>query len=674
MLKQLSLRNASRQAKEYALYFITLTCTVSFLYAFNTLLFSDSVKSLPEMQVLPYMIIAASTLIVFITGRIISYMAGYMLKRRSREFGIYMLCGISNRDIAKLLSRETVLMGLSAFLPGLALGMLLSQLLEAVVLPMLGSRYRLRFPLSLPAVNLTLAYFFLMLLCSLVKNRRWVRRVSLHSLLLSDRKSETVLLSGNGPRAALFFLFLGMGGAGFWFLLSLPIGAGFDFLVGTVLLVLFLFGFFQTVPAFLTTVPANRDAWKYRKHRLTVLRGFTVRIRSAGTALGMLSALFCLALTFYGIGISICGVTDKMVSSNLWDIQLLHPGEWQDFSGYEEAIARMVPLEASYSYAIYTDGETEFTDLRQRTSQEMGFSGNPMYREFFHDTYMKQSDYRRLRELLGLDMREVPSSGTPLCYVHCLPSLADSFRDSFRQGEKSYAGYPISGEALFTEDFSQSDIYGNGLGYILVVPDEAVASCRVLYSQCVMMTARPLAHEELEEIAEVCGLNKLRRNTVQSTSGDPGATAFVAEGDFLSGKWLDRDFSSYLPALSICLFYLALVLEITGAAILATQLLSDRERNRRQDRLLSQLGMEAGQIRRLSHWQTGLFFLLPLPPAFGVSSAYVLLCGARLERSLFYFPAAMGPMWLPGLPVQSLVLFGVLYGIYYAAARIGANR
>ena len=46
MLKQLSRRNARRQVREYALYFITLTCTVSFLYAFNALLFSDSVKSL----------------------------------------------------------------------------------------------------------------------------------------------------------------------------------------------------------------------------------------------------------------------------------------------------------------------------------------------------------------------------------------------------------------------------------------------------------------------------------------------------------------------------------------------------------------------------------------------------------------------------------------------------
>lgn len=670
MLRQLSLRNARRQAREYALYFITLTCTVSFLYAFNTLLFSDSVKSLPEMQVLPYMIVAASALIVLITGRIISYMAGYMLKKRSREFGVYMLCGIPGRDIAKLLSRETALMGTLSFLPGMALGMLLSQLLEAVVLPMLGGRYQPRFPFSLSAAGLTLLYFILMLLSSLAKNRRWIRRVSLHNLLLADRKAEAALLSGSPLTAALFLVSLCMGGAGFWFLMALPIGAGFDFLVGTGLLVLFLFGFFQTIPAFLTTALAGRDSWKYRRHRLTVLRCFTARIRSTSTALGMLSALFGLALTFYGIGIGISAVTDKMVNMNLWDIQLLHPGGLWDFTAYEDAIAGMVPLEASYTYAIYTDGETVFSDLRQRASEEMGYPGNPMYREFFHDTYMKQSDYRRLRELLGMGVLEESSRNLPTCYVHCLPSLAGSFRDYLEQTDRSYAGYPISGEALFTESFSQSDIYGNGLGYILVVPDEAVENCRVLYSQCVMLTSQPLAHEELDSIADACGLTKLRRNTVQSVSGGPGATAFVAEGDFLSGKWADKDSNSYLPAVAVCLFYLALVLEITGAAILATQLLSDRERNRRQDRLLSQHGMEARQIRRLGSWQTGLFFLLPLPPAFVVSSAYVLLCGLRLERGLFYFPAAMGPMWLAGLLAKSLLVFGLLYGIYYAAARI----
>lgn len=55
MLRQLSLRNAKRQSKEYSLYFITLACTVSFMYAFNTLIFSDIIQAFSGAEVLPYM-------------------------------------------------------------------------------------------------------------------------------------------------------------------------------------------------------------------------------------------------------------------------------------------------------------------------------------------------------------------------------------------------------------------------------------------------------------------------------------------------------------------------------------------------------------------------------------------------------------------------------------------
>lgn len=68
MLKELSIRNAKRQSKDYLLYFITLACTVSFMYAFNSLIFSDIVKAFPSIGVLPYMIIVTSLLIVLIMG------------------------------------------------------------------------------------------------------------------------------------------------------------------------------------------------------------------------------------------------------------------------------------------------------------------------------------------------------------------------------------------------------------------------------------------------------------------------------------------------------------------------------------------------------------------------------------------------------------------------------
>lgn len=83
MLKELSVRNAKRQSKEYLLYFITLACTVSFMYAFHSLIFSDIMKAFPSIGVLPYMITAASLLIVLIMGWMIGYMTKYMLKKRT---------------------------------------------------------------------------------------------------------------------------------------------------------------------------------------------------------------------------------------------------------------------------------------------------------------------------------------------------------------------------------------------------------------------------------------------------------------------------------------------------------------------------------------------------------------------------------------------------------------
>ncbi len=65
MLIKLSWRNAKRQSKDYLLYLITLICSASFLYAFNSLVFSDSVKDISELEILPYLIIATSLLIIF---------------------------------------------------------------------------------------------------------------------------------------------------------------------------------------------------------------------------------------------------------------------------------------------------------------------------------------------------------------------------------------------------------------------------------------------------------------------------------------------------------------------------------------------------------------------------------------------------------------------------------
>ena len=47
MLGKLVLRNAKRQLGDYVLYFITISCAVACMYAYNSLIFSEQVKGFP---------------------------------------------------------------------------------------------------------------------------------------------------------------------------------------------------------------------------------------------------------------------------------------------------------------------------------------------------------------------------------------------------------------------------------------------------------------------------------------------------------------------------------------------------------------------------------------------------------------------------------------------------
>ena len=194
MLKELSIRNAKRQSKDYLLYFITLACTVSFMYAFNSLIFSDIVKAFPSIGVLPYMIIVASLLIVLIMGWIVGYMTKYILKKRSRELSIYMISGIPNHSICRLIFYENALIGIFAFAIGLPVGILFSQLLEAVLSSMFGMIYVLRWNFSFNATALTCLYFLAMLFYAIRRNNKWISKVTLYDLLYYERQNEKKLL------------------------------------------------------------------------------------------------------------------------------------------------------------------------------------------------------------------------------------------------------------------------------------------------------------------------------------------------------------------------------------------------------------------------------------------------------------------------------------------------
>ena len=123
------------------------------------------------------MIGIATFFIVLIVAWLINYMVRFMLEKRSREFGIYLLIGMNKREVSGLYMKENLLLGVCSFVIGLGLGMLLQQVLLVVLYSVIQVELR-------PHLEFN-GYCFLMTVCcfaavsythlDVYKRQRWDR-------------------------------------------------------------------------------------------------------------------------------------------------------------------------------------------------------------------------------------------------------------------------------------------------------------------------------------------------------------------------------------------------------------------------------------------------------------------------------------------------------------------
>ena len=123
MLGKLAFRNVKRSAKDYLVYLLTMTFVTALMFSFNTVLFSEQIKTSPDSEGIMEILIGLATFfVVLIVAWLIHYMVRFMLDKRSREFGIYLLIGMERKEIIRLYIRENLLLGFLAFGSGLVLG------------------------------------------------------------------------------------------------------------------------------------------------------------------------------------------------------------------------------------------------------------------------------------------------------------------------------------------------------------------------------------------------------------------------------------------------------------------------------------------------------------------------------------------------------------------------
>ena len=101
MYLKLALRNIRRSVRDYAVYFITLLFGVAVFYAFNSIgsqqiLFDmETSASRSVFDSTTYILGMFSVVVACVLGFLILYANQFLIRRRKREFGTYLVLGMT---------------------------------------------------------------------------------------------------------------------------------------------------------------------------------------------------------------------------------------------------------------------------------------------------------------------------------------------------------------------------------------------------------------------------------------------------------------------------------------------------------------------------------------------------------------------------------------------------
>lgn len=599
MIEKLAIRNAKRSLKDYLIYFITTVLSFSMVFSFYLIVFSEDINSLSStMENFKIAVYFASGIIFFVIAYLVNYTIRFLFLKRSKEFGTYMILGIQKKDVSNLFLKENLLFGVVSLICSFFLGFILSQFFKMIIMNIFHLPYEIQFTFSMTPFLLTFAYFALIYFFVLMKSRRRFKKMKICDLLYLEKQNEQKQFKRKSYHVFLFLisLFLGVLGSVFLyqqFSLEDVDGANFGVILLSILFMLIsIYGITLSVMDFVLYFIFKRKNIKYHGTNLFLIRMITSKVRSMGFTFETLS--FLIFLTFISVNISNTfqvSFENQIVTSAPYDLMIFDPKN-ERFDEYYEYVDQTLGVQDSIRYFTYN---SETNEVRKNIS-----SGNVGYNK--NDVFVKLSDYNKL-----LSMKNVApiSLNSDEFYVH-------SYRDVSKELErffKTHKTITIKDEVLHFKnmtDKAYSTSWSRGSSYIIVIPDEVSNSLKKELEFLSINTTKDTSEQFSKDLKEKFPAELL------TTIMEDGTIQYYQPNTFYTRGTIESENRSFITIIAFSLLYLAFIFAAVVGTILAIQALSDSEKYKHHYKILSDLGLNEKEIRKIIWRQLGLLFFVPV--------------------------------------------------------------
>ncbi|MDF2717353.1 MAG: hypothetical protein K0R28_4278, partial [Paenibacillus sp.] len=206
-LLDLILRNVRRNFRLYTIYLFAMITGVIIHFTFSSLMYNEDIlAALKNSSNFQNGVIIASVAIFMFIIFFILYANSFFMKQRKKELGMYLLFGMSERQITLMLFYETLALGAVSVVAGILLGGLLSKLFGMLLMNLMQYDQVISLSFPIQAIGSTIGVFLLLAIIISVQNFLMARRVQLIELFHAKSVMEKPIPSS--PVLALLSILL----------------------------------------------------------------------------------------------------------------------------------------------------------------------------------------------------------------------------------------------------------------------------------------------------------------------------------------------------------------------------------------------------------------------------------------------------------------------------------
>lgn len=653
MYFKLAFKNIKKSYKNYVIYFLTLIFGICIFYTFNSIESQSVMMELNEQKQSAFMMAEQligyfSVFIAFVLGFLIVYANNYLIKRRKKEFGIYMTLGMENGSLSKMIFLETLFIGAISLGIGVILGIMLSQALSVLTAYMFQvDLTKFQFVFSPLGFKRTVLCFSIIYLVVLIFNFISVRKIKLIDLLTASKRNEKPTIKNLWVSVILFLVSVGILGTAYYKVihdgiavasfnvLGLPIVLG---CVGT-------FIFFYSLTGFFLKVIQGNKKFYLRDLNMFVMKQISSKINTTFVSLSFICLMLFLAICTFSGGLGI----NRAINADLKDLTKFDVTFWSNSGENIEKLLKEKNIDISN--IAKEDSNMVMYDSGVKYSNFLSKEGMTVMKNYFpvaNDNDILVIGEKEYNDTLKiLEKEPVNLKENKYLAVGNISEMEKWINNSLEEGKK----IKISGKTLEPANtkYENINLYNFTMKsdiLIFVVKDSLLEGLKPVSSRFNMMLKdNSNTKEELEEVRDQLvesQVYSVTKKEIYDNAAGLGATM------------------AYLG------IYLGLIFIITSAVVLAIQQLTESTDNVERYRLLKEIGVDQKMINKAIFTQVGVYFMLPL-------SLAIVHSIVGLKVSSFIVGVFGNASIMPNIIITAII-FVIIYGGYFLATYLGAKK